>query len=807
MKAEDFSSLQAFGVGSGAGNGDGTRNNVSYDGDGQQQLQAPVLPPLPNGLNLASIFSGGLNPFALMLNNGGQQQSNGIVPENQKDQKETSAQASNGHNSMSAFGNLDPAQLSQYLSLINSGAGSHHSAAFGLPCEGGNKTDKNNTRDVNLNSSGADQLHNGSGLLGGSRTGGGFDSSSAALFTMSSDNNHLASLASISGNQGLHGGPQDPATGDFSPGMSPSPSLGKPKSSQKQAGSSNFPMKLHEILSRQDLSDVISWNPHGRSWRVLKPKAFEERVIPHYFRHGKYNSFTRQVNGWGFRRITQGPDHNSYFHEYFLRDQPEMCHKMKRIVGTSKNKNAGSKQPSAIDNGFTNMLSAPLSGNSSANPTNPTPNVNKEDGANLTQVTSDKSGLLSTMNLSGLSSLPQAFSNFNQSGGGAIEQGFQGMQSLSGLIQQPNHAPPVVGSTNNPLAALMNAVSAGGTAPMNSAASFGAASNSMSFQQQQDNNAQPLYSGIQQFLQGQSMGSSSGTQTAGNQQQQALLSALGPLVQQIGGVTGTDSQRQSQSGGGNRISSAQPSTGPMNSVSTNQSLPSQFITGGNISGANINNLLSNNPMMVSQPWQQQQQLFFMQQQAAAPGSLPAFSQQQQNSANSQQQQLQISQFLQQSPQPQLPNQNKMLPMMQQLPGVQQPSEHILPNGNLQQHQLPFNNTMQANPFFRNMLMQAGFGNGQPQIMNGMLNGLGVGYDSTNTLAGNGATSQDKYVGGSTVNDSPIVSGAGVASTQNVNNNNLSTLGANVSMPNFAQFQNLASLTGFMSGQQQPQQRQ
>lgn len=83
----------------------------------------------------------------------------------------------------------------------------------------------------------------------------------------------------------------------------------------KSGGGSNFPAKLHEILSRTDISDIIDWSPHGRSWRVYKPKAFEEKVIPQYFRHCKYNSFTRQVNGWGFRRITQGPDHNAYFHE------------------------------------------------------------------------------------------------------------------------------------------------------------------------------------------------------------------------------------------------------------------------------------------------------------------------------------------------------------------------------------------------------------------------------------------------------------------------------------------------------------
>jgi len=82
-----------------------------------------------------------------------------------------------------------------------------------------------------------------------------------------------------------------------------------------------FPVKLHKILSKLEFADVVSWLPHGRSWRVLKPKAFEEKVVPLYFRHAKYASFMRQVNGWGFKRMTQGPDHNSYYHEVRREDE------------------------------------------------------------------------------------------------------------------------------------------------------------------------------------------------------------------------------------------------------------------------------------------------------------------------------------------------------------------------------------------------------------------------------------------------------------------------------------------------------
>jgi hypothetical protein len=63
---------------------------------------------------------------------------------------------------------------------------------------------------------------------------------------------------------------------------------------------------------------------------VLKPREFEIRVIPLYFEHAKFSSFIRQANGWGFRRVIQGCDRNSYYHEMFLRGLPHLCKNMKR---------------------------------------------------------------------------------------------------------------------------------------------------------------------------------------------------------------------------------------------------------------------------------------------------------------------------------------------------------------------------------------------------------------------------------------------------------------------------------------------
>lgn len=57
-----------------------------------------------------------------------------------------------------------------------------------------------------------------------------------------------------------------------------------------------FPVKLHYILSNPKYQNYISWLPHGRSWRIVKPEAFEQDLIPKFFRSSKIASFMRQVS-------------------------------------------------------------------------------------------------------------------------------------------------------------------------------------------------------------------------------------------------------------------------------------------------------------------------------------------------------------------------------------------------------------------------------------------------------------------------------------------------------------------------------
>jgi hypothetical protein len=100
-----------------------------------------------------------------------------------------------------------------------------------------------------------------------------------------------------------------------------------------------FPQKMHSVLDeveRDGLSNVIAWQPHGRCFVIHKPKEFTDHVMPHCFRQTKLTSFQRQLNIYGFNRITRGPDAGGYYHELFLRGKEFLCKHMVRtkVKGT-----------------------------------------------------------------------------------------------------------------------------------------------------------------------------------------------------------------------------------------------------------------------------------------------------------------------------------------------------------------------------------------------------------------------------------------------------------------------------------------
>eukprot|EP00529_Nitzschia_sp_RCC80_P021386 CAMPEP_0113496492 /NCGR_PEP_ID=MMETSP0014_2-20120614/30149_1 /TAXON_ID=2857 /ORGANISM="Nitzschia sp." /LENGTH=387 /DNA_ID=CAMNT_0000390415 /DNA_START=140 /DNA_END=1303 /DNA_ORIENTATION=- /assembly_acc=CAM_ASM_000159 len=99
-----------------------------------------------------------------------------------------------------------------------------------------------------------------------------------------------------------------------------------------------FPIRLHEMLDaveRDGYGHIISWAPHGRCVIIHKPKEFVE-ILPTYFKLSKLASFQRQLNLYGFQRLTRGRDRGGYYNELFLRGRVYLAHAIQRqkVKGT-----------------------------------------------------------------------------------------------------------------------------------------------------------------------------------------------------------------------------------------------------------------------------------------------------------------------------------------------------------------------------------------------------------------------------------------------------------------------------------------
>lgn len=106
-----------------------------------------------------------------------------------------------------------------------------------------------------------------------------------------------------------------------------------------------FPVRLHTMLAVTEkspfLSGIVSWRPHGRCFVVENRELFLEHVLPNWFTMATFASFQRQLNMYGFKRLTAGPDKGGYYNEFFLRGQPHLA----TYIPRQKFKGGGPRRP------------------------------------------------------------------------------------------------------------------------------------------------------------------------------------------------------------------------------------------------------------------------------------------------------------------------------------------------------------------------------------------------------------------------------------------------------------------------------
>jgi len=126
-------------------------------------------------------------------------------------------------------------------------------------------------------------------------------------------------------------------------------------------------VQLQEWLHLTDRPFAFSHSkPHGRAFKVIRRDELIRDVIPGYFVCSKYESFTRQLTAWDYKRLKRGPgasfraepslqfvhrssdsnlsrpsphlgrrklptDEGCYYHEAFLRGLPELTCFIRRL--------------------------------------------------------------------------------------------------------------------------------------------------------------------------------------------------------------------------------------------------------------------------------------------------------------------------------------------------------------------------------------------------------------------------------------------------------------------------------------------
>ncbi|RHY27499.1 hypothetical protein DYB32_007271 [Aphanomyces invadans] len=89
---------------------------------------------------------------------------------------------------------------------------------------------------------------------------------------------------------------------------------------------------------------VAAWNAQGTAFKVKDVSTFERRILPQFFRHNHFASFTRQLRFYGFEktkvplRENTKPDDEllcwEFTHPKFLRDAPHKLTSIRRKTCT-----------------------------------------------------------------------------------------------------------------------------------------------------------------------------------------------------------------------------------------------------------------------------------------------------------------------------------------------------------------------------------------------------------------------------------------------------------------------------------------
>lgn len=100
-----------------------------------------------------------------------------------------------------------------------------------------------------------------------------------------------------------------------------------------------FLSKLWQLVNDAETDYLVGWSSTGRSFIVYDQVQFSKQILPNYFKHQKMNSFVRQLNMYGFKKVpklNEGTLHSNendqieFINDLFVKGSPESVARIKR---------------------------------------------------------------------------------------------------------------------------------------------------------------------------------------------------------------------------------------------------------------------------------------------------------------------------------------------------------------------------------------------------------------------------------------------------------------------------------------------
>ncbi|CAF3787003.1 unnamed protein product [Rotaria sp. Silwood1] len=107
-----------------------------------------------------------------------------------------------------------------------------------------------------------------------------------------------------------------------------------------------FLAKLWALVNDPSCNDLIAWDPNGGSFHVYDQSRFAREILPRYFKHNNFASFIRQLNMYGFRKIStiehgslkSEHDDIEFAHPNFIRGHDTLLELIKRRAPDNQQK-------------------------------------------------------------------------------------------------------------------------------------------------------------------------------------------------------------------------------------------------------------------------------------------------------------------------------------------------------------------------------------------------------------------------------------------------------------------------------------